>query len=136
MDLALGVVEAAGAGPAIGAAEDRGRAIFGSDPRQFICEASRALRPRGTRRISGRSCARRARRSSHALRTIGRRMRALWRIAVMKFCKIGEGAGSSAQGLISSVAPFHRAENAPQCALCGAPDPLRLDPFLVLDRRS
>jgi hypothetical protein len=34
-------------------------------------------------------------RSSHALRTIGRRMRALWRIAVVKFCKIEEGAGSS-----------------------------------------
>ena len=33
--------------------------------------------------------------------------------------RIEEGAGSSSWGLISSVAPFHRAENAPQCALCG-----------------
>ena len=36
MNLALRVVETSGAGPAIGAAEDRGGAIFGSDPRQFI----------------------------------------------------------------------------------------------------
>jgi len=38
VNLALGVVEASRARPAIGAAEDGGRAMFGSDPRQFICE--------------------------------------------------------------------------------------------------
>ena len=36
MNLALRVMETSGAGPAIGTAEDRGGAMFGSDPRQFI----------------------------------------------------------------------------------------------------
>ena len=36
MNLALRVVETSGAGPAVGATEDRGSAIFRSDPRQFI----------------------------------------------------------------------------------------------------
>ena len=38
MNLALRVVETSGAGPAIGAAEDRGGAMFGSDTRQFAGE--------------------------------------------------------------------------------------------------
>ena len=38
MNLALRMMETSGAGPAIGAAIDRSRAMFGSDPRQFAGE--------------------------------------------------------------------------------------------------
>ena len=58
-------------------------------------------------------------RSSQPRRTMGRATRARWRRAAGKLPMMPFGSGSPAYGRTSRVSPRRRAENAPQCEVCG-----------------
>ena len=119
VDLALGVVEAAGARPAIGAAEDRAGTVRVAHAAQLGAEQIERLVPRiGDEFVAAAASSGPGPRSSQPRRTIGCAMRARWRSAPGKLPMMRFGSGSPGCGRTSSR-PRHRAENTPQCEVCG-----------------
>ncbi len=124
VQLALRVVEPAGARPAVRAAVDRLVAVLGAHPSAARRRPGRAPRPTRPRRTRRRRADRRDRGRARASRAAPRAActRASLRMPSTKFASSGDGAGivGMAVDRDDRRRPSTVTRNAPQCDMCGS----------------